>query len=177
MPRITVAEQKATDLLARLGIDKIPVPVQEIAERCGAQVTYDRFEGDISGMLLREAGRIIIGVNSWHANTRQRFTIAHEIGHLEMHPGQPVYIDREVRVNLRAGQTDREEVQANGFAAELLMPRAWLHTAMEDLVARKPDLTSSDLIGHLAEQFDVSPAAMQHRLVNLGELNPYLLAG
>jgi Zn-dependent peptidase ImmA (M78 family) len=177
VPRITSAEQKATDLLTRLGIDTVPVPVEAVAERCGAHVTYERFEGDISGMLLREDGRTIIGVNSWHAHTRQRFTIAHEIGHLEMHPGQPVYVDREVRVNLRAGQANREESQANAFAAELLMPRGPLRAAVDALLARNRALTSDDLIGQLAERFEVSTAAMQYRLMNVVELNPYLLAG
>jgi Zn-dependent peptidase ImmA (M78 family) len=175
--RIVAAEQKATDLLAKLGIDTIPVPVEEIAERSGAQVAYSRFEGDISGMLLREDGRTIIGVNSWHAHTRQRFTIAHEIGHLQMHPGQPVFVDRETRVNLRAGQSNTEETQANGFAAELLMPRVQLRDAVEALLVRSPNLPSADLIGQLAEQFEVSAAAMQFRLMNVVNLNAYLLAG
>jgi Zn-dependent peptidase ImmA (M78 family) len=170
-------EQQATDLLSRLGIEKIPIPVEDIAKACGAEVAYSRFEGDISGMLLREDGRTIIGVNSWHAHTRQRFTIAHEIGHLQMHPGQPVFVDRETRVNLRAGQSNREETQANGFAAELLMPRAQLRTAVEQLLAKSPDLASARFIEQLAQQFEVSTAAMQFRLPKVVDLNPYLLAG
>ena len=76
-------------MLARMGIAEAPVPVEQIARRLGAQVTYEGFDGDISGMLFRDEGRAVIGVNSRHAPTRQRFTVAHEIGHLEMHMPDP----------------------------------------------------------------------------------------
>ncbi len=171
------AEQKAIGVLDRMGISDSPVPVEQIARRLGVQVTYESFDGDISGMLFRGEGTAVIGVNSRHAPTRQRFTVAHEIGHLEMHKGQPVFIDRFVRVNLRDGQSTSEERQANAFAAELLMPRSLVPEEIDKIVAKRHNLTPPDLVSALAQRFQVSPAAMQYRLINLGMLDPYSLAG
>jgi Zn-dependent peptidase ImmA (M78 family) len=171
------AEGKAIALLARMGIGAAPVPVEQIARDLRAELTYESFDGDISGMLFRHEGRAVIGVNSRHASTRQRFTVAHEIGHLEMHKGQPVFIDRFVRVNMRDGQSSPEERQANAFAAELLMPRSLVPGEIDRALAKRPDLTPPELVSTLAERFQVSPAAMQYRLSNLGMLDPYSLAG
>ena len=177
MSALSTAEKKAISVLARMGIAEVPVPVEQIARRLGAQVTYEGFDGDISGMLFRDEGRAVIGVNSRHASTRQRFTVAHEIGHLEMHKGQPVFIDRFVRVNMRDGQSTLEERQANAFAAELLMPRSLVPEEIERVLAKRLDFTQPELVAGLAQRFQVSPAAMQYRLMNLGMLDPYSLAG
>jgi Zn-dependent peptidase ImmA (M78 family) len=171
------AERKAIAVLDRIGITDVPVPVEQLARDLGAQLTYENFDGDISGMLFRDEGRAVIGVNSRHAPTRQRFTVAHEIGHLEMHKGQPVYIDRFVRVNMRDGQSTPEERQANAFAAELLMPRSLVPGEIDKVLAKRQDLTLPELVSALAERFQVSPAAMQYRLINLQMIDPYSLAG
>jgi Zn-dependent peptidase ImmA (M78 family) len=170
------AEKRAIAVLMDFNVSEAPVPVEEIARKLGAQITYESFEGDISGMLYRDQGRAVIGVNSRHAPTRQHFTVAHEIGHFLMHEGQPVFIDRFVRVNWRDGESGREEVQANAFAAELLMPRDLMQTAIERALYRRRDVNPQELAGVLAKGFEVSAAAMQYRLINLGILNPYSLA-
>jgi Zn-dependent peptidase ImmA (M78 family) len=169
--------ERAQNLLTELGIRKVPVPVEEIAARRGAKLAYSEFQGDISGMLLREDDQIIIGVNTRHAQTRQRFTIAHEIGHLEMHKGQPIYVDRFVRVNLRAGgQTSPEEREANAFAAGLLMPEDRVREEFAATESATPDQDTLELVAGLAARFNVSPAAMQYRLAELGSLDPYSFA-
>ena len=115
----------------------------------------------------------VIGVNSTHPATRQRFTLAHEIAHLRLHEGQPVFIDRLVRVNWRGGTSAREEIQANTFAAELLMPRRFMSEEIERVVARSPKVAPEELVGALAGTFHVSEEAMRYRLINLGVLGPY----
>src|SRR5687768_11738442 len=116
-------EKRALEVLVDAGVTAPRVPVDAIAFSLDADIQYEAFDGDVSGMLYRYDDHCLIGVNSTHAPTRQRFTIAHEIGHLVMHPGKPMFIDRFVRVNWRNGESDQHEVQANAFAAELLMPR------------------------------------------------------
>lgn len=170
-------ERKAIAVLKDFGASELPVPVEQIARRLGAQITYESFEGEISGMLYRDSGTTVIGVNSRHAPTRQRFTVAHEIGHLLIHKGQPLFIDRFVRVNWRNGESSPEEVQANAFAAELLMPRALVREAIGHALSRRRDATPQEIVGTLARRFEVSTAAMQYRLINLEILNPYSLAG
>src|SRR5437868_411530 len=90
----------ALELLARLGTTTVPVPVESIAKQVGALVTYEALDSDVAGILFRDETRKVIGVNSAHAVVRQRFTIAHELGHLLLHKGHSVHVDR-VRVNFR----------------------------------------------------------------------------
>jgi Zn-dependent peptidase ImmA (M78 family) len=164
------AEREAAKLLRQLPVETMPVPVEEIAEHLRAAIVRERLESTISGLLLPEGGAKLIAVNSAHHPRRQRFTIAHELGHLQMHDGAYI-VDSTVRVNRRDGlssmATDLEEIEANAFAAALLMPPALVRGALEPV--RAPRLGNPSRIGeHLAEQFGVSAEAMSYRLINLG---------
>lgn len=172
----SMGERKAIGVLQQFGVKEAPVPVEAIARQLGAQLTYEPFEGEVSGMLYRSGKQAVIGVNSRHASTRQRFTVAHEVGHLVLHKGQPVFIDRFMRVNWRRGESDQEEVQANAFAAELLMPRDLMQSEI-DAVLSKGSVTPRIVVAELAKRFEVSAEAMSYRLTNLGLLDPYSLAG
>jgi Zn-dependent peptidase ImmA (M78 family) len=171
------AEQKAIKLLDELGVEELPVPVEEVAISLGAEIDYEPYDGDVSGMLYRGDDHTLIGVNSRHAKTRQRFTIAHEIGHLDMHKGTPMFIDRFVRVNWRDGASNQEEAEANSFAAELLMPRKIVEREVVRALSKKRNVSPQDLAVTLAKSFDVSAEAMQYRLANLGVLDPSALIG
>lgn len=175
----TPPEKRALELLGQhSNIVGPPIPVEDLARALGAEVAYDSFDGEISGMLYRDGDRAIIGVNSRHAPTRQRFTVAHEIAHLLLHPGKPVYIDRFVRMmNFRDGSSDPDEVAANAFAAELLMPREFMSAEIHRITSSQRAVTPQVLIADLAKKFRVSPAAMSYRLTNLDFLDPYSLAG
>ena len=124
-------------------------------------------------MLYRETARTLIGVNSTHPATRQRFTLAHEIAHLKLHEGQAVFIDHLVRVNWRDGTSAREEVEANAFAAELLMPRKFMTQEIERAIGKTRQIAPEQPIVTLADTFQVSQEAMRYRLINLGVLGPY----
>jgi Zn-dependent peptidase ImmA (M78 family) len=173
----SASEKRAAEVLEKAGVSEVPVPVEQIARELGVQITYEPFDGDISGMLYRDGDTAVIGVNSSHAPTRQRFTVAHEVGHLLMHEGKPVFIDRFVRVNWRDGESNKEEAQANSFAAELLMPRTFVVKVIRRTLARDRYIKPQELVADLAKKFEVSAEAMQYRLINLGILNPYSLAG
>jgi len=173
MNRPNSAEQRAIELLQDLGFDEVlPVPIEDVARRLGAAIDYEPYEGEVSGMLYRSDGHTLIGVNSRHAKTRQRFTIAHEIGHLHMHKGTPMFIDRFVRVNRRDGVSNRQEVEANSFAAELLMPRKLVAREVDRVLSKRRSISPPDLAMILAQSFGVSTEAMQYRLTNLGVLDP-----
>ena len=174
MPSPLNPDQRAQELLDELRIANVPIPVEEIAVKLGASVSYEPFEGKggVSGMLVRDKNRIVIGINSAHPLVRQRFSIAHEIGHLKMHQGS-VFIDQTVRFN-RDGRsslaTDTQEIQANQFAAALLMPAKLISDSIKKRVTKKPNLTESELVSELATEFRVSTQAMEFRLTNLGIL-------
>src|SRR6185437_5381714 len=112
---------------------------------------------DISGLLYRVAGTVpVIGVNSTNPKVRQRFTIGHELGHLTLHQGQHLILERLVRLNFRdatsSTASDQEEIEANQFAAELLMPRVLLQKAINLLLEGRP-LTDLELVRRLARRF------------------------
>jgi len=167
MPRPEVAAQS---VLAMLGSVEPPVDVERAAEFLSLSVIEDRMERSISGLLYRDDDAVIIGVNANHPRRRQRFTVAHEIGHYLLHKGRPVVLDH-VRMNFRDANsstaTDSEEIQANAFAAELLMPRDAVMAHTKRLSATE-DATEGSVLRDLAETFEVSEQAMEYRLINLG---------
>jgi Zn-dependent peptidase ImmA (M78 family) len=128
---------------------------------------------DISGLLVVENKRGAIGYNSTHARVRQRFTVAHEIGHYVMHVKNStqsrLFIDRYVafRDDESSVGNDWEEVEANAFGAALLMPARLVR---EEIKKRRLDLDDEDDLSDLAKRFHVSTSAMSYRLVNLGLL-------
>lgn len=166
---------EAAQLLMRGRVTAAPVPIERLARESGALLSYQPFEtDDISGLLYRAEGAApVIGVNSSNSKLRQRFTIAHELGHLLLHAGNGLIIERLVRVNFRNATTstasDSEELDANRFAAELLMPEALLQQALGSLLSGR-SLTDVELVKRLARRFEVSEQAMTFRLANLGIL-------
>jgi Zn-dependent peptidase ImmA (M78 family) len=171
------AEKKAAELLEQAGVEQPPVPVETLAFGLGADITYEPYDGDVSAMLLRGDGAPVIGINSRHAKTRQRFSVAHEIGHLVMHKGRPMFVDRFVRVNWRNGESNQDEIEANAFAAELLMPRNLLGEEVERALTKRAALPPQVLARQLAKVFQVSTESMNYRLENLGILDPIALIG
>lgn len=168
-------ERKSQELLEVHGVDRPPVPVDRLAKALGAKILHERYDGDVSGLLYREGDVRVIGVNATHSHTRQRFTVAHELGHLILHRGRQLIVDKQVRINFRdevsSLATDREEIQANGFAAALLMPQVWVEDAALELT-RSKKMTDDALVKRLAGIFDVSEQAMEYRLINLGLRSP-----
>ena len=163
------ADVEARSLLRRFGIEEPKIEPEELAKGLGVLVVYQQLQGDVSGMLVRRSGEPeIIGVNEAHPSVRQRFTIAHEIGHLRLHRGRPLILDTQTRINMRnavsSTATDHEEIEANRFAAALLAPEHMVRRA-----ARGMQFTASeDLVEELAGQFGMSETAMNYRLLNLG---------
>ena len=165
--------ETAEKILAQYGVKRAPVPVDKIAAFLGAKVKYSPFDGELAGVLARNHDRIVIGVNSSHHSNRQRFTIAHECGHLLLHEGE-AFVDKSFpfRVNLRDGVSsmaiDPHEIEANRFAAELLMPYDMI---IEDLQNRDIDIENEQEIKTLSKKYGVSVQAMTHRITNLMEEN------
>jgi len=163
-------EDRADAIRLKHGASDLPVDVETIAKALGAIVTRERMRADLSGMLVRDGGRVVIGVNTVNSPRRQRFTLAHEIGHFDLHKGH-VIVDSGLRVNHRdatsSTATVLEEREANAFAAALLMPGDLVQAQVEQLTAITT-VTRTRIIQALAKVFDVSEEAMGYRLVNLG---------
>jgi len=170
--RRKLIREMTTDLLEQHNIWSAPIDVEKLANALHLDVRKDRVEGDISGFLYRdhEKSSAIIGVNSSHHHNRQRFTIAHELGHFLLHTGDKVHVDRGFEVRLRSDEsskgTDIDEKEANLFAAELLMPKAFVEKDLEDVGF--VDLMEEKTIKALADKYQVSPHAFAFRLSYLG---------
>ena len=116
-------EARANKLLGSLNIDQIPVPVEKIAKSLGARVRFSPLDDELSGFVFVKNGVPIIGVNSLHHPNRQRYTIAHELGHLELHRQlitSEVHVDKKFPVLMRDANSatgwDKREIEANQFA-------------------------------------------------------------
>ncbi len=113
-------------------------------------------------------GTAVIGVNSTDSPNRQRFTIAHELGHLILHVESDLHVDQRFPIGLRSGisamAVDDNEIEANQFAAELLMPSALITKDVELLVGIDVDKA----ISSLSNKYKVSTEAMSIRLSTLG---------
>jgi Zn-dependent peptidase ImmA (M78 family) len=162
---IEAAIAMAGSVLEDAGSPGAPVPVEKIARRLGVQVRYAPFDGDISGMAHITEGVRILGVNSLHHPNRQRFTLAHELGHLLLHPRElerQLHLDKGslYRDTLSSEGTDPFERTANAFASELLMPKRLIERAIDPRL----DLEDDDAVARLARKFRVSITAMHYRL-------------
>jgi hypothetical protein len=191
-------------------VSEPPVPVDEMIElqlnlRYEIDDLQKRFgHGDVLGAIwfkeqLIRVDRSLDPVEHPRMLGRYRFTLAHEIGHWQLH--RKVFLRDETQMSLtsaadapafvcRSTDQAREEVQANMFAAFLLMPRdlirrAWIKWRGTDDVVCVLDLAAPTLSGGVkaqqdaamqrfskpfAEQFHVSAEAMSYRLEALGLL-------
>ncbi len=169
-------EKEAQKLLNRLGITRPYIPVKKIAEKLGARVIEQTSDDDHSGMIYLSSDGVIIGVNESHSENRKRFTIAHEIGHMVLHAPilkGGVHVDKGFGVRLNRDKRsslgeDLIEIQANKFAAELLMPTAMIKRDIGHLYI---DI-STNLDAHienLAKKYRVSPQALSFKVLNTFE--------
>jgi Zn-dependent peptidase ImmA (M78 family) len=172
MIRRKLIQDLTARLLSQNGITQAPVDVEKIAASAGATISRKAVDDQLSGFLLRRPGKHapVIGVNRQQASARQRFTIAHETAHLLLHANVPVHIDRAL-VNLRDERssegTSEEEIEANLFAAELLMPASFLQRDVAQFDAAF-DVDDEFQVARLAKRYGVSKQAMTIRLSRLG---------
>lgn len=104
------------------------------------------------------SGAFEIGVNSKHSATRQKFSMAHEFAHYQLHRGNLASLAEGERILHRSDERNSIEYQANNFAAGLLMP--------EDIFRSEVRNAQGD-ITTISERFGVSQLAVRYRAKNL----------
>jgi Zn-dependent peptidase ImmA (M78 family) len=170
-------EDQVKGLLDEHGIDGPPIPVDKLARAMGAKIRFSPLDDELSGLVYIKDGVPIIGLNSLHHPNRQRFSLAHEIAHLHLHREQitsSVHVDKRFTQALRrdatsSAGTDKIEIEANQFAAALLMPK---HILEKLLVDAPIDIEDEKPIEDLAKKFHVSTTTLQYRLRNLWDELP-----
>jgi Zn-dependent peptidase ImmA (M78 family) len=166
-------KQKIRELLLKNHIVKPPVDVEKVAALEDLEIRLAPTGTNISGALVRSGDVTFIAVNNAQHRNRQRFTIAHELAHYFLvHPGEDLHVDGDFTVNLRYRSStddarDGFEVEANRFAAALLMPQEFL---TKDVIVEYP--LDGEKIKKLARRYQVSEQAMTIRLVGLGFVSP-----
>lgn len=164
-------ESRAEKTLRDTDTYRVPVAIDIVAQRLNLTMSAAPLGEKVSGMLVVMGERGAIGYNSSHPRVRQRFTISHEIAHYLLHAKKvektQLFIDSSVTFrrdeNSSAGD-DRDEVEANQLGAALLMPKGLVQ---QEVKRNELDLDDENAISLLAKKFQVSAAAMSHRLVNL----------
>lgn len=162
------ARRAAESLVRRLG-NSFPVWPRQIAVKLGVRVLEaPPTASGLSGAFLITNGQPVILYNSADGEVRQRFTIAHELGHFILHsrPGDTKILFRDDR---SSKGTNIAEIQANAFAAALLMPE---HVVRDKVKEHITGIHSDEIDGY-ARHFKVSSQAMGYRLADLGLYTPF----
>jgi len=132
--RLKMAKQNAEALLRDEGVATLPVdPFAIAASRDITVKPITHSEGGVSGMLLRHGDEFGILYATHIANDGfQRFNIAHELGHyfLEGHIDHVLPADGTHASHAGFVSGDPFELEADNFAAGLLMPSAPFKRAM-----------------------------------------------
>jgi Zn-dependent peptidase ImmA (M78 family) len=154
--------KRASEARAGLGLDPA-APLADllttVEEAAAIPVIVLALPEELAGCLWHDGDRRLIHVNGVHGLPRQRFTLAHELGHAWCrHAGELVIDD----VPTLSGRTTQPaEIEANAFAAEFLLPRA----GAERHVGREPSL--DDLVV-LAAIYGVSAIVALYRCTRYG---------
>lgn len=146
------AAKDARELARARTLDLIPLDVEGLAGSLGIAIRYEAMPIGQSGYFSVVNGTPVIGVNHKHPRNRQRFTIAHELGHYFLHRHYGTFTDQYL---YRDDGKDERELDANRFASDLLMPA--------DRFAQLYEQNGYDLRS-VAEAFGVSEEAAEYRL-------------
>jgi Zn-dependent peptidase ImmA (M78 family) len=159
---VSPAKIKARQILAELRIDT-PELLRCLKEICcerGAFVKEEALDGSDARLVVSgERGIITVSPDANYPG-RTRFSIAHELGHFELHRGTSSLWNCNAR-DMNTRVNDGRELEANEFAAELLMPASFI----------KPEFAKTEpALAHLKDlsgRYQMSLSAMSHRFAEL----------
>lgn len=142
-----------------------PVDPVTICRNLELAVVETELPANVSGALIKEIGQEpVIVLHKSGSNNRKRFSCAYELGHYisrtESNDIEQQYKDIDLRDTLSANGTDKNEIFANTFAANLLMPEEEVKQLSQ---GRKQYY-------EMALYFGVSPETLKIRLKTLGLL-------
>jgi hypothetical protein len=155
-------------LLEELGITEPDrLDVEAIAYACRATVVKEPLQKCEAHLFARN-GKALITVNSSAPVGRQRFSVAHELGHWIIDRGKVATACGQIAYTT-GWSSDNPEFRANQYAADLLMPRS-----MFQKFAKNRQMVF-DTVHNLKERFRTSTVATAIRLVDLGSFPAMLV--
>jgi Zn-dependent peptidase ImmA (M78 family)/transcriptional regulator with XRE-family HTH domain len=144
-----------------LGDADLPTDLGQLAadveDKFNVDVAIEPLESGLDGLAIWRRHYTLIMVSSSIAAHRQRYTIAHELGHL-MAGDQGDIVDENINYSRTPAET-----RANAFAAAFLMPAGALRAATGE-----HSTPTEELIADLLARYRVSLDALAFRLHNLG---------
>ena len=153
--------KRAREARVALGLDPaapLPCLLTVVERSAGLPVVVTVLPADLAGACYRAEEGAVLWVNGAQARVRQRFTLAHELGHAWCrHDGR---LEVDTVATLSGRTSSPYEIQANAFAAEFLLPRA----GMEQVVDGEPRL---DEVVIIAAHFGVSAIVVVFRIKEL----------
>ena len=162
-----MVRKKARELLESINSDRPPVDLSTCASSIGAIIQKsDNLPPQECGQTIPcRGGQSIIVVNASHLESRQRFTIAHEIGHIMIKQALANSERRLFERDLnRFSNKPREEHLCDLFAAELLLPPELLKVSI-----RRQRQISMSVIESLAAEFQASLTATGLRYAQMSD--------
>ena len=155
-------------LLINLGvIEPQDIDIEAIAYFCGATVKYRRLEG-CAARIIGSNDKAIITVDECSSRGRQRFSVAHELGHWMNHRGT-AFLQCQNAAMFSFGESRTPETIANIFASDLILPEFLFKP-----IARNLPLTFES-VSKLSDIFETSLTATAIRLIQYGSF-PGILA-
>jgi Zn-dependent peptidase ImmA (M78 family) len=158
--------KRAREARAALGYTRegpLPDLLEAIESRGGAHAVVLELPDGVAGAYIAKPDCQLLLVNGHQALSRQRFTLAHEFGHYRMQHG--TVVDEQSAVGRFGG--DPNEICANAFAAEFLMPRdavaAWGERRVDGPV-------TLEHVVLFAYEYGVSPLAARYAFETAGVL-------
>lgn len=149
----------------KLNVALDPFDIEDLLIKLAFNVNREELDGDLSGYIEKRHSGWVIGLNKYQSPRRQRFTMAHELGHYVMHKAHLEKKGRwEDELLMRSDERNLIEKQANEFASDLLMPKKEFQAAIKNGI---------NDVEKLADRFAVSIAAARYRAFKLGYLERY----
>ncbi len=161
--RSSQVKTAAEDLLSRGLIAEPPIDLSSVSD-IASVVVEEKPLVDCEGCTFQFEEGTVIYINSKIENEmRRRFTWAHELGHAVLHPKQPQWMDTYAMIQKSWSRRERtQEVEANRFAAELLMPFSMLEA--DKFPQSEPHF---ETIANAADRYKVSLTAAAIRFVEI----------
>jgi Zn-dependent peptidase ImmA (M78 family) len=155
-----LAANVASQVGYKPGADLYPI-VKKLGGKIDISDLWSVSDATSGAITIDEDGSFIISLASHTGAVRDRFTIAHELGHYVLHYLWPKQNGKYTgAIKARRYGTGRVEWEANWFAAGFLMPEPAFRAAWKELkgvlhlVANRFEV-SSEAAGVRAETFDL----------------------
>lgn len=148
---ILAAEKILEAVIKEEGVVKYPINPFKILKSKNVLITFSDFD-KLEGLLLYDKNKkSIVSINLNRPITRQRFTAAHELGHLMLH-GE---VNKDNFLCPIYGIKSSIEKEADEFASHLLMPNQELVKKINEYQNNDGEVGFDECL-HIAEYFGVS---------------------